>query len=436
MSNINRILGLNGTTTAPFFHNNDLSNSEFIYTGFGKSQFIAHGETTVYPDNITNTSSRKSVRFEIAQNFHFIGDIDFGGAFAATTGDAAIPDVLNNRLINWAPREQIDYIELKSGKSAKKPIRINGRLLHTDHYISTVLHDLEGISVLELGNMSTLERTNAFTQRQEWEVEIKTPFDELSSHLPLASLMDDLIIEIFFKPDEAILCYNGATPQEIVREDMYLTFRSYFFFKQAYQKNIEGVFNTEGVTYFMRDVDYYDSVYDSTHIKNRKIDISLKDFNNEVTAFWVTIRYEDHVLSDGDPALDKGNFGYDRLEPWVSHEIKDGNFTVIEPVPYRHQVYKLNRKNLMYPVGLNVIAHLNGHALADRFHCYGSYNPAGFQNGIFSITLTDEMITEMTVNNRKIIIEFTCIVNNTVTLISRTGNPENPRVTMVGLFDM
>ncbi|MBL4795631.1 MAG: hypothetical protein JKY24_09080, partial [Pseudomonadales bacterium] len=111
------------------------------YPGFHKTQYNARGFTTVDEDAST-TGKRKSARFIVHQDSHNIGKIFFCGKIAASL-DAQVDENgtggvagLNNRLINFAPREMIDYVEIKAGKSAKRPVRISGRLLQLEHYIT------------------------------------------------------------------------------------------------------------------------------------------------------------------------------------------------------------------------------------------------------------------------------------------------------------
>lgn len=455
MTNIGRKLALSGMATAPFFHNNEIVNTEFKYPGFHKTQYNARGFTKITQDSQT-IGKRKSARFVVHQDSHFMGQLFFCGEFAPSQ-DAQVDENgtggvagLNNRLINFAPREMIDYIEFKAGKSAKRPVRISGRTLHMEHYITTMNDNLPGVEYLELGGLTDAERADAFQTQQKWQVSIKTPWDELSSHLPLNALQDDLIIEVFFKDDEHILCYGGipaAGGVTVERENMYLRLEQYMFFTPAYNHNIEDIFSDNGIEYYKRDVEFADYVFGASDIvRGDKIEIPLKDFNHEVSAYYVTLRYETYADSDADPATNgplsggvaypRGNYGYDLLEPWVEHEIRDNNMIVDEAIDHDFQVWHLNATQTMYPDGLNVIIHLNGHAVVDRQHVYGSHNPAGFQQGIFSITLTPDMVNEMTVNGENIVVQFSMLVHNKVSLISRTGDINNPRATLIELFQI
>lgn len=437
MSSLPRLLALAGADSSGFFHVQNPSFTPHRYQGFSRTNYQARGEIEILEDSST-VNDRYKTKFKIPQHYHTMGSWVLKGTFDSLlgNGDEEGAGATVKRFINWAPREQIDEVRFRAGQTAKKNIVIPGRLIHTEFYVNTLMREKETLAILELGDMSQAERSAAALTDQAWEVVIPNPWDiDLEHHLPISTLQDELEIEIVWKQDSAVIQYDGATPMTpITRSDVTLYVEMFMHFLDQYNYQIQDLFKEDGIEYYKRDCQYDTFIFDASAISSTgDISIDLTKFNHECPFVFVTLRYEDET--EANPA---GNLGYDNLLPWVSHEIKDGALLVQGPIPYKHQVYRLNAHNTFYPIGLNAIIHSNALDITDRGNCSGSHNYAVMNKGTFRIKLDPDVIANMdgTIANRRLSVDFNAVAHNVVSLLSKTKDPTDPRAIFSEMYQI
>lgn len=428
--NLPRLLSAAATETSGFFHTSDYTQTPHKYDGFGRQVYQARGEITVIQDSSTQNDRTKH-KFKIPQNYHTMGEMVIRGYWEPLGGDdIGVNGTTRKRLINWAAREQIREIRIRSGQTSKRNVVIPGNLINTEFYICTLMREKEALAVLEVGDLTDLERDARALTRQYWEVVVPTPFNiDYAHHLPISSLQDEMEIEIVWHPDERILCYDGVTNFNIERTDVELYCEMFMHFQDQYDYQIAGLFEEDGIEYYKRDMEYIEEVIRAQDLREgNQIWVDLDRFNHECAAVFVTLRYEDEIRQEN-------NRGHDNLLPWKEHSVWDSGLHMQGPIPYLHQVYRLNDRYTFYPIGLNALIHPNAQDITDRAHTSGSHNYSAFNKGQFRITLTDEVVAEMN-QGRNIYLEFNLIVHNIITFISKTRDRTDPRAVFAEMFQI